>query len=398
MIREAEMNLSRREVLKSAALSALSYSHVIGANDRIGLGLIGAGGRGRAVLSKFLGNPEVELRAVCDVYGDRADQARENASGAKSLPQHEKLLELKEIDAVLIGSPDHWHKDHTVDALSAGKDVYVEKPLCRTLDEAPLMVQAARKNNRICQVGVQQRSGPVYIEARDLYVRSGRLGKIHWVECVWNDGPPRPYTPRSTDKPPNLDWVRFLGPVRYRDWNPRIYFNFRAFLDFNGGRMTDFGHHWLDVVHMFLGERAPDSAVAAGVIFDREQGKDAPDTISALFEYPGFVVSFQSVIVGNPLPYGVTFYGENGKLYVNRNRYQFMPVEKGVEPVQKDFPGDITADHVKNFLDCCRTRRIPNGDVALAAVSIQPPLLAVKSYLEKRRIHFDAEHSLVLPA
>jgi len=116
-----------------------------------------------------------------------------------------------------------------------------------------------------------------------------------------------------------------------------------------------------------------------------------------LFEYPDMTVSFQSVIVGNPLPYGVTFYGEKGKLYTNRNRYVFTPAEKREKPVQKDFPKDITADHVRNFLDCCKSRKLPNGDVALAAVSIQPPLLAVKSYLEKRRIRFDPEHSLVLP-
>jgi len=384
--------------MTAATLTALSCSRVMGANDRIGLGLIGAGGRGRDVMRKFQANPEVDVRAVCDVYGTRVDEALATMPGAKPFAYHEKLLELKEVDAVLIGSPDHWHKDHAIDALKAGKDVYVEKPLCRTLDEAQPMVQAARRNNRICQVGVQQRSGPVYLEARDQFVKSGRLGRISWVECVWNDGPPRAYTPRAMEKPPNLDWIRFLGSVRYREWNPRMFFSFRSFLDLNGGRMTDFGHHWLDTVHMFLGERAPDSAVAAGAIYDTGDGKDAPDTISALFEYPGFVVSFQSVIVGNPLPYGVTFYGDNGKLFVNRNRYVFTPAEKGAPPAQKDFPGDITADHVRNFLDCCANRKRPNADVALAAVSIQPPLLAVKSYLEKRRIRFDAEHGLILPA
>ncbi len=391
------MTISRRDVLKCAALTALSSSRVLGANDRVGLGLIGAGGRGKAVMGSFLRNPEIELRAVCDIYGARCEEVLSKIPAAKSYPHHEKLLEQKEIDLVLIASPDHWHRGHTVDALNAGKDVYVEKPLCRTLDEAPPMLEAARRNNRVCQVGLQQRSGPVYIEARERFVRSGLLGTVRWVECVWNDGPPRPYTPRKIEKPADLDWVRFLGPVRYRDWNPRIYFNFRAFLDFNGGRMTDFGHHWLDTVHMYLGERGPESAVAAGTIYDSAEDKDAPDVVSTLFEYPGFVVSFQSVIVGNPLPYGVTFYGDKGKLFINRNRYVFTPAEKGAAPVQKDFPGDITEDHVRNFIDSCKSRKEPNGDVAVAAVSIQAPLLAVKSYLEKRRIRFDAGHSLILP-
>ena len=391
------MEISRRDVLKSAALSALAYSRVMGANERVGLGLIGAGGRGRDVLSQFLRNSDVELRAVCDVYGTRVDEVVAKVPGAKPFSQHEKLLDLKEIEAVFIASPDHWHKNHAVDAMDAGKDVYVEKPLCRTLDEAPVMVQAARRNNRICQVGLQQRSGPVYLEARDRFIKSGLAGKVRWVECVWNDGPPRPYTPQPIEKPQNLDWVRFLGPVRYRDWNTRTYFNYRAYLDFNGGRMTDFGHHWLDVVHMYLGEQAPSSASAAGTIYDTQEDKDAPDIISALFEYPGYTVSFQSVIVGNPIPYGVTFYGDQGRLYVNRNRYVFTPAEKGAEPVQKDFRGDITADHVRNFLDCCKSRQSPNGDVALAAISVQPVLLAVKSYMERRSIRFDPEHSLILP-
>jgi len=392
------MEITRRDALKTAALTALSYSRVMGANDRIGLGLIGAGGRGRFVMAEFQKNTEVGVRAVCDVYGARVDEALGKAAGAKPFQYHEKLLELKGIDVVLIGSPDHWHKGHAVDAMDAGKDVYIEKPLCRTLDEAAPMVQAARRNDRVCQVGLQQRSGPVYIEARDLFVKSGRIGRVTWVECIWNDVPPKPYAPRLMQKPADLDWVRFLGPVRYRDWNPRMFFSYRAYLDLNGGRMTDFGHHWLDVVHMYLGERSPDSAVAAGAIYDAQDGKDAPDVVSALFEYPGFTVSFQSAIVGNPLPYGVTFYGDQGKLYVNRNRYVFTPTGKGAEPVQKEFPGDITADHVCNFLDCCKSRKRPLSDVALAAVSIEPPLLAVKSYVEKRRIHFDPGRSLVLPS
>ena len=378
--------LSRRDLIKTVAVSAVSYSRVVGANDRIGLGLIGAGGRGRSVMGKFQLNPEVEVRAICDVYGARIDEARATAPQAKSILQHEKLLEMKDIDAVLIGSPDHWHKDHAIDAMNAGKDVYVEKPLCRTLDEAPLMVQAARRTNRICQVGVQQRSGPVYLEALERFVKSGQIGNVSWVECVWNSPPPRPYTPKVTEKPANLDWARFLGPVRSREWNPRMFFNFRSFLDLNGGRMTDFGHHWLDTVHMYLGEKAPDSAVAAGSIVDTQYGKDAPDCISALFEYPGFTVAFQSVMVGNPVPYGVTFYGDKGKLFVNRNRYEFTAAGEGAQPVAKDFPGDITEDHVRNFLACCKSRKLPNADVALAAVSIRPPLLAVRSYVEKRRL------------
>lgn len=384
--------LTRREAAASAAMTALSYSRVLGANDRIGLGVIGTGSRGTYVMTVFQKNADVQVRALCDVYGVRLDEAQQKAPGTRTFNDHRKLLENKEIDAVLIGSPDHWHKDHAIDAMAAGKDVYVEKPLCRTRDEAPQMVRAARVHERVCQVGVQQRSGRVYLEAKERFMGVGGVGKVSHVDAIWHANVPRPLPRQPVEKPANLDWVRYLGPVAYRDWNPGQYLNFRAYLDFNGGKMTDFGHHWLDVVHFYLGERAPHSAVFAGGIFHpQNDGRTAPDTCNALFEYDQFTVQFQSNAYAVPGDYGVTFHGDKGKLYVNRTRYEFTPPGKNVVPVVQQFPGDITAEHVRNFLDCCKSRQRPNGDVGLAAISILPPLLAVESYVEKRRIRFDPE-------
>jgi predicted dehydrogenase len=391
--------ISRRDAARAAGLTALSYSRVLGANGRIGLGVVGTGGRGTSVMRTFQKNAEVEVRALCDVYRRRVETALEYAPGCKTFADHRELLALKEVDAVLIGSPDHWHRDHAVDAMNAGKDVYVEKPMCRTRDEAPEMLRAARVTGRICQVGVQQRSGPIYLEPREKFVLSGAMGRITHVDAVWHTGTPRPLPAEPAAKPADLDWIRFLGRVRYREWNPAQYRNFRAFLDFNGGKMTDFGHHWLDVVHMYLGERAPDSAVfAGGIFYDFRDGRTAPDTCNALFEYPGFTVLFQSNAYGNESQYGMTFHGEKGRLFVNRNRYEFTPAEKGALPVVKEIPGDITADHVRNFLDCCVSRKLPKGDAAVAAISVLPPLLAVQSYVEKRRLRFDAERLEVMPA
>jgi predicted dehydrogenase len=363
------------------------------------VGLIGAGGRGAYVMSLFQKNADVEVRALCDVYGVRVDAARQKAPEAKTFGDHRRLLELKEIDAVLIGSPDHWHKELAVDAMNAGKDVYCEKPTCRLRAEAPLMVKAARLNNRICQIGLQQRSGEIYLEAKEKFVDSGAIGKISHIDAVWHGGIPRAMRAEPAQKPENLDWVRYLGPVPYRDWYAPQYFNFRAFLDFNGGKMTDFGHHWLDVVHMYMGERACKSAVFAGGIFhDRKDGRTAPDTCNALFEYDGFTVSFQSNAYATPGEYGVTFYGDKGRLFVNRNRYEFLPAEKGALPIARKIPGDITADHVRNFLDCSKSRKRPNADAAIAAISVLPPLLAVQSYLEQRRLRFDPVRLEVLPS
>jgi predicted dehydrogenase len=390
--------ITRRETVRAAAVTALSYSRILGANDRIGLGVIGAGGRGAYVMSLFQKNQDVEVRALCDVYGVRLDQAQTKAPGAKGFADHRQLLALKEVDAVLIGSPDHWHCDHAIDAMNAGKDVYVEKPMCRTRDEAPRMVRTARVTERICQVGVQQRSGRIYIEPKEKFVASGTIGKISHIDAVWHGGVPRPLPKNPAEKPANLDWVRFLGRVKYRDWVPGQYLNFRAFLDFNGGKMTDFGHHWMDVVHMYMGERAPNSVVfAGGIYYDHHDGRTAPDTCNALFEYDGFSVLFQSNAYGTPSEYGVTFYGDKGKLFVNRNRYEFTPPGKGVQPIVQTIPGDITAGHVRNFLDCSKSRRLPNGDAAIASISVLPPLLAVESYVQKRRIKFDPDRLEVYP-
>lgn len=390
--------ITRRDAARAAAVTALSYSRVLGANDRIGLGLIGSGGRGTYVMSLFAKNADVEVRALCDVYPARFQNALAIAPNAKTFGDHRKLLELPAIDAVLIASPDHWHKDHSVDAMNAGKDVYCEKPMCRLRDEAPVMVKTSRATNRILQIGLQQRSGEIYREPLEKYVRPGALGKITHIDAVWHAGIPGRMRTEPAQKPADLDWLRFLGPVAYREWNPGMYFNFRAYLEFNGGKMTDFGHHWMDVVHMYMGERAPHAATfAGGKYYDRGDDRTAPDTCNALFEYDGFSALFQSNAYGATPEYGVTFHGERGRLFVHRNRWEFTPPGRNPETVKRSIPGDITADHVRNFLDCTKSRKLPNADAAIAAISILPPLLAVQSYEEQRRIRFDPVRLEVLP-
>lgn len=390
--------MNRRQAVTGAAMTALSYSRIMGANDRIGLGVIGTGGRGTYVMSLFQKNSDVEVRALCDVFPARFREALSRAPGARTFGIHQKLLELPEVDAVLIGSPDHWHKDHAIDAMNAGKDVYSEKPMCRTRAEAPPMLKAARSTGRILQIGLQQRSGPIYLEPLEKFVRSGAIGKIGHIDAIWHGGIISPLPTEPAQKPEGLDWLRFLGPVSYRDWNPGQYLDFRAFLDFNGGKMTDFGHHWMDVVHMYMGERAPNSVVfAGGNYYDQHDGRTAPDTCNALFEYDGFSVLFQSNAYAVAPEYGIAFYGDKGKLFVNRNRYEFTPAGKNATPVVQRMPGDITSNHVRNFLDCCQSRKRPNADAALAAVSILPPLLAVQSYEEQRRLRFDPVRLEVIP-
>jgi len=382
-------------------MAAASYSRMLAANDTIQLGVIGVGDRGTHVMSLFMKNPEVHVAAVCDIYGEHIDKARQKAVDAKSFTDHRKLLEEKGIDAVLIATPDHWHSRIAIDALNAGKDVYVEKPLTRTIQEGPPVVKAARVNQRVCQVGMQQRSGKHYIEAKREYIDSGRLGKITLARTWWHgNGYHLRKAPASLQQQPsNLDWAHFLGPVRWRDYDPQQYYNWRAYLDFGGGQVTDLFTHWIDVVHMFMNQEVPKSAVAAGGVYAYKDGRTAPDTINVLLEYPGeYTATFEATLAPAITGAAVEMCGTEGRLLIDRQHYEFHPKGRGSEPtIVKAEPYDFTLDHVKNFLECMRTRQRPNGDVLIGHRSAQASHLGNLAYEQKRRLDFDPVREEILP-
>ena len=397
---------ARRDFLKTAGQAAAvwtaaSYSRILGANDRVQLGLIGAGERGRHVASQFLKAGNVDLAAVCDIYAEMIDKAKSMAPAAKTFSDHRKLIEEKSLDAVLIGVPDHWHAVTAIDALNAGKDVYVEKPLSLRIEEGPRVVKAARVNNRICQVGLQQRSGAHYIEAKQKYMDSGALGKITLCRTWWhgNGYHLRKAPPSLATQPSNLDWAHFLGPVKWREWDPQQYWNWRAYLDFGGGQVTDLMTHWIDVVHMFMGTDAPTSGVAAGGVYHYKDGRTAPDTINVLLEYGGqFTATFEATLAPGIRGEGVEFCGTKGKLYIDRSRYEYLEAGRDKKPVEVKGPAyDFTLDHVKNFLECCKTRKKPNCDVYDGHRSAMASHLGNISYVEKRRLNFDPVREEILP-
>jgi predicted dehydrogenase len=392
---------SRRTLIGASGMAtAASYSRILGANDRVEMGLIGCGNRGTYVMSLFQKEPGVHVAALCDVYGARIESAREKAPGARGFADHRKLLESKDIDVVLVATPDHWHAEIAIDAMQAGKDVYVEKPLTYRREEGPRVVRAARTTKRICQVGLQQRSGPQFIKVRDEYVRSGKLGRVTYVRSWWHGNVPRPLNPKIKEKPADLDWARYLGQVKWRDWNPAQYFSYRAFLDFGGGKITDLFTHWIDAIHMMLDNDATLAVMTAGGVYHQyNDGRDAPDTLSLTLEYRGPVnVTFESAGLPNMGRDDIEVCGTEGRVLVNRGRLEYHSLEKGAQPVIERVPGDITAHHVRNFLECCRTRKVPNCDPYFGHRGTQVALLAVQSYVEKRRIHFDPDREIVLPA
>ena len=395
------ITLGRRDLLRGVtAATAVSYSRVLGANDRLNLGVIGEGDRGRHDMGIFMKDPTVEVTAVCDIYGAHIDEARQKATRARNFTDHRRLLEQKDVDIALIATPDHWHAQTAIDALNAGKDVYVEKPLTLKIEEGPPIVKAARINNRICQVGMQQRSGKHYLQAKAEYIDSGRLGKITLARTWWhgNSYHLRRAPASLATKPSNLDWAHFLGPLKWRDYDPQQYFNWRAYLDFGGGQVTDLFTHWIDVVHMFMGRDVPTSAVAAGGVYQYKDGRTAPDTINVLLEYPGeYTATFEATLVPGITGAAIEMCGTGGRLWIDRSRFEFHPVGKGAAPTVVKASSDLDQDHVNNFLECVRTRKLPNGDVLIGHRSAQASHLGNIAYMQKRRIDFDPVREEILP-
>ena len=396
-----ETPVARRTVLRGlAAATALSYSKIYGANERVQLGLIGSGERGRGDMGNFIRTNVVDVTAVCDVYASQIDAAKKVAPNAQSFSDHRKLLELKTVDAVLIGVPDHWHSRIAIDALNAGKDVYVEKPLTLKIEEGPPIVKATRVNNRVCQVGMQQRSGKHYLEAKAQYMDTGKLGKVTLARTWWhgNTYHLRKAPDSLKTQPDNLDWAHFLGPVKWRDWDPQQYYNWRAYLDFGGGQVTDLFTHWIDVVHMFMGADIPNAASASGGIYAYKDGRTAPDTINVLLEYPQqFTATFEATLVPGIKGEGVEFCGTEGKLLIDRAHYEFTPIGRNVQPTVVRASSNLDLDHITNFVECIKSRKRPNGDVLIGHRSAQASHLGNIAYMEKRRIDFDPVREEIMP-
>jgi predicted dehydrogenase len=398
------MPLTRRNLISAgaAAMTAASYSRVLGANDAIRLGVIGCGGRGRGVSGIFARNPDVRIVALCDVWAQRVAQAAEtlHADSAAKFSDHRRLLDEDQTDAIYIATPDHWHCPIAIDALNSGKDVYCEKPLSLTIDEGPDVVRAARENNKICQTGMQQRSGATFIQARDEYFKTNKLGKITLVRTVWNgNGAHLMKAPASmANKPSDLDWNRYLGRARWRDWDPQQYWNFRAYLDFGGGQITDLFTHWIDTVHMLIGQDNPISAVAAGGVYHYHDGRTAPDTISVALEYPeNWTATFEATLAPGANGAGMTFFGTNGRMEIDRGGFTFTSAERGAQPVKVKATVEQTVEHVRNFLDCVKSRKLPNGDVYVGHRSAQASHLGNIACTQKRRLKFDPMEERILP-
>jgi predicted dehydrogenase len=382
------------------AQSAASGSRISGANRRVRIGVVGCGGMGTADLRDMLRNG-CQLVALCDVDDAQAAKAREFANREFSQTpdlvtrDFRRVLERSDIDAVVVATPDHWHALVTIAACEAGKDVYVEKPLSLSIGEGRVMVDVARRTNRVVQMGTQQRSAPHYNDAVD-YVRSGNIPRVP-----------------DSDPPPGVDYDFWLGPAPKRPFNKnRFHFNFRWYYDYSGGLMTDWGAHMIDIANWGMNVIAPKAAVSVGGKFGfPDDAEETPDTQQALWEFDGFSMIWEHATAIGQGPYmrdyGVAFHGNNGVLVVDRGGWEVLAETEtpsgsprrfrmAGEPRRGTGGTDSHLAHVKNFLECMDSRARPRSDVEIGHNSMIACHLGNIAYRIGRRVAWDVAGEKVM--
>lgn len=417
-------DLTRRGFTSAAALAtAASYNRILGANDRIRMGYIGLGNRGDQVHDGFLEYGDAETVAVCDLKDGYLDLAVKKSRGnPQRYKDYRKLLEQKDVDAVAIATPDHWHALMFVEACRAGKDVYVEKPLSLTVWEGRRMVEVAQETKRVTQVGINRRSAKFCQEAAE-YVRSGALGKITVAKGyhVMNEWPAGIGNPPNSQPPNPEEWDRWLGPAPKVAYNPnRMYYNFRWFYNYSGGQLTNFGVHYMDMLRWALGKESPKAVVAMGGKYAVEDNREIPDTLEVLWDFDDVMVVF-SQYNANSAPWNaqnaeMEIRGTKGTMYLHLNRWEVVPekvkdtprpvrtplhrdeeraMERGerravIEP--KSAKGSTEATfHARNFLDCVKSRAKCNCDILTGHISTSATLIGAIALKTRSFLEWDAK-------
>jgi len=409
---------SRRGFVTAAGATALSYSRILGANDRVRMGYIGVGNRGDQVHDAFLEWADQETVAVCDLRDDYMDLAvKKSRATPRKYADYRKLLDDKGVDAVVIATPDHWHALMFIDACRAGKDVYCEKPLSLTVFEGRRMVQVAEETRRVVQVGLNRRSSAFLQEAAE-FVRAGGIGQVTMARSyhLVNEWPLGigPASPRNT--PSEEEWDKWLGPAPKVPYDKnRMYYRFRWFYNYSGGQVTNFGVHYMDALRWCLGKDAPLAVTGMGGKYAVEDNREVPDTAEILWDFGGTMVTFSQINCnaagGNLRGSEMELRGTKGTMYIDMGRWDVVPENNASLEVpartpldrdsEKSWPrsrkpameerhgkGSIDpAPHARNFLDCIRSRKQTNcdtltGHLSTAATLIGNVALRTRSYLE----------------
>lgn len=354
----------RRSFIIGSGLTALASTKAFGASNTLRVGVIGAGGRMRNLLDSADHLGSYEIVAVSDVYAPHCDAVKARSNGLATMHlDYREVLDNKQIDAVLIATPDHWHVQVATDAIAAGKDVYLEKPVTHTIEQGAPLIRAVRSSKQILQCGMQQRSWSHFRNAVDL-IQGGSLGRITQVRTYWWQN----YNVSWVAKPMDvtlLDWKRWLGSAPDQPFSLDKYSHWRWYWNFGGGAMTDLFAHWIDVVHWAMKSDEPVKAQMLGnkYIFDQW---DCPDTIQAGFRYPGFDVVYEGMMSSSIDDGGLDFRGTEATLKLTRSGFSlYREAVKGDQNpvlVEHSFR-DGTISHVENFFECIKSRGEPNAPV-----------------------------------
>jgi len=357
--------LTRRSFIIASGVTALASTRVFGANDTIRIGVVGAGHRMGDLLDAADKAGLCQIVAASDVYGPHRDAIKERSNGLATLHlDYREVLE-KDIDAVIIASPDHWHVPMAVDALKAGKDVYLEKPVTHTIEEGATLTRAVRSSKQILQCGMQQRSWTHFRDAVDM-IQAGSLGRVVQVRTYWWQNYHRNRKPKPIDQQA-LDWKLWLGAAPDQPFSEEKFYYWRWYWNFGGGAMTDLFTHWIDVVHWAMKADQPRQAHMLGDKYIFEQW-DCPDTVQAAFRYPGFDVVYEGMMNSSIDDGGLEFRGTEATLKINRSGFsvyrEHLDEGEGKNPVLTAHSfRDGTISHMENFFDCIKSRKEPNAPV-----------------------------------
>ena len=384
--------MNRRELLYSGtaltamaagSMTARSYASILGANDRVGLGVIGLGRRGTIVSNAFAQDPRVQILALCDVYDEQAKQFEGHLKAHLSQPalsvRYQELLSRGNVDAVLIATPDHLHVQVAKDALGAGKNIYLEKPTLHHWSDRAALVQAASANKTILQCGMQQRSGAHYLRAKEEIFAARKLGDVVLVRAVWSNFSWQRRNILSEPKPASLNWELFLGSAPHVPYQTARYSSWRSYRDYGGGLLADILTHWVDVAQWMLDDAHPVTASALGGIYQLHNGCENPDTVSAIIQYKNWNLNFESSVLSihgdHP---SVFFEGTKGTLNITREGYAFTPND-GAQ-LKVDSAQDLEQAHTKNFIDAIVLGNKVNAPLFAGLDATLPVQMALHSY------------------
>jgi predicted dehydrogenase len=440
--------IERRSFLIAGAAvigtSALSYGKIIGANDRISLGIIGAGRRGRelaSVVADVKGSHNAEMTAVCDLWKVNREKATQKAADVygrapRPFVQMEDLLAQKDVDAVIVATADFQHATMLKMVVEAGKDAYCEKPMANVLEEAKAVRDAVCSRAQVVQIGTQHRSEPYQIAAKEA-IQQGGLGDVTKVEMVWNYHGPRWRGRDEVEKirEEDTDWKKWLLNKPYRPFDPRAYFEFRLYKDFSSGIPDQWMSHGIDLVNYFMEDPFPKSVVAMGGVYAWQDGRENPDTFHALLEYPkGFLVSYATSF-GNDCDSSTRIMGKKATLIniggegsqrwqivEERGNYESNPfvhrphktiklgdklhslpftqrlvtgtVEKTYGPLP--FISDANPSHMKNWFECIRSRNQTNATIEHGFAHSVAVIMAARAQREGKKLYWDRDNEEIV--